>query len=76
MNEVRLYGLKDYPSKYEFQLWYLDNQTQFWSELQKYARGAALTEITNFLNNAWRISKLAPGILKFIPLKATRIRTM
>jgi hypothetical protein len=51
MNEVRSYGLKDYPSKYEFQLWYLDNQTQFWSELQKHARGAALTEITNFLNN-------------------------
>lgn len=52
MNEVRSYGLKDYPSKYEFQLWYLDNQTQFWSELQKYARGVALTEITNFLNNS------------------------
>ncbi|MBK7129960.1 MAG: tetratricopeptide repeat protein [Crocinitomicaceae bacterium] len=52
LNEVRSYPLKDYASKYEFQLWYLDSQTQFWSELQKHARSVALAEITAYLNNA------------------------
>lgn len=52
MNEIKSYPLKDYASKYEFQLWYLDNTTQFWSEMQKHARNVAMTEITNFLNNA------------------------
>jgi hypothetical protein len=52
MNDVRSYPMKDYASKYEYQLWYLDNHTQFWSELQKYARGQAMTEITAFLNNS------------------------
>ena len=52
LNEVRSYPMKDYASKYEYQLWYLDNQTQFWSELQKYARSQAMTEINNFLNNS------------------------
>lgn len=51
LNEVKSYPLKDYASKYEFQIWYMDNQTQFWSELQKSARSVAMTEITNFLND-------------------------
>lgn len=51
LNETRSYPLKDYASKYEFQIWYMDNQTQFWSELQKHARSVAMTEITNFLND-------------------------
>lgn len=50
LNQVMSYALKEYASKYEFELWYLDNQTQFWSELQKYARGQAMTEINNVLN--------------------------
>ncbi|MBK9190497.1 MAG: tetratricopeptide repeat protein [Crocinitomicaceae bacterium] len=52
LSEVRSYPLKDYASKYEYQLWYLDNQTQLWSELQKHARSVAMQEITTFLNNA------------------------
>ena len=52
LTEVRSYPLKDYASKYEYQLWYLDNQTQFWSELQKHARSVAMTEITSTLNNS------------------------
>lgn len=52
LSEVRSYPMKDYTSRYDFQLWYLDNQTQFWSELQKHARSVAMTEITNTLNNA------------------------
>jgi hypothetical protein len=52
LNEVRSYPMKEYASKYEYELWYLDNQTLFWSELQKHARTTAMTEITNLLNNA------------------------
>jgi len=52
LSEVRSYTLKEYASKYEYQLWYLDNQTQLWSELQKQARSTAMTEITTFLNNS------------------------
>lgn len=52
LSEVRSYPLKDYASKYEYQLWYLDNQTQLWSELQKHARSVAMTEITATLNNS------------------------
>jgi len=51
LNELRYYPLKDYASKYEFQLWYLDNQVQFWSEFQKYARNQAMTEINNLLSD-------------------------
>lgn len=52
LNEVRSYPMKEYVSKYDYQLWYLDNQTVFWSELQKHARSVAMTEINAFLNNA------------------------
>jgi len=52
LNEVRSYPMKEYPSKYEFELWYLDNQTVFWSELQKHARSTAMAEINTYLNNA------------------------
>lgn len=52
LTDVRSYPLKDYASKYEYQLWYLDNQTLLWSELQKHARSKAMAEITTYLNNS------------------------
>ncbi|MBI3136680.1 MAG: tetratricopeptide repeat protein [Bacteroidetes bacterium] len=52
LTDVRSYPLKDYTSKYEYQLWYLDNQTLLWSELQKHARSKAMAEITTYLNNS------------------------
>lgn len=52
MNDVRSYPLKDYPSKYEYQAWYLDNQTVLWTDLQKNARSTAMSEINATLNSA------------------------
>lgn len=48
---VQTYPMKAYGSKYEYQLWMLDNRQQFWTELQTYARNEGLKDANNQLNN-------------------------
>lgn len=51
-NGLSAYNLKsDYGSKYDYQLWMMDNKEQFWTELQQSARNKALTELNQVLNN-------------------------
>lgn len=44
-------AMKTYNSKYEFQLWWMDNQQQFYSEIERDARKRAIKEVNQQLNN-------------------------
>lgn len=51
LNSIQSYGMKSYTSKYEHQLWMLDNRAQLWIDLEKYARSRAFTEMSKLVNN-------------------------
>lgn len=50
-NTSGAYKLKSFASRYEYQLWMLDNKEQFWIDLEKYARNKALTQVNTVLND-------------------------
>ena len=45
------YKMKSFSSSYEHELWMLDNQLQFWTDLEKQARAKALASLNQELNN-------------------------
>lgn len=51
-NSLQTHAMNTYTSKYEFALWWMDNRTIFWSELQQKARVKLLGSINNELNSA------------------------
>lgn len=44
-------AMKSYASKYEFQSWWLDNEDQFYRDLEKDARKRAISEVSQVLNS-------------------------
>jgi len=44
-------SMKTYNSTYEFQLWWMDNQQQFYADLERDARKRVLNEVNQQLNN-------------------------
>ena len=50
-NSVQTHTMNSYASKYEFELWWMDNRTIFWSELQQKARVKLLNQINGELNS-------------------------
>ena len=45
------YTMKSFSSKYEHQLWLMDNQGQFWIDLEKSARNKALRQLNREVND-------------------------
>lgn len=45
------YNLGSYASKYEFDLYYMDNKAKAYRDIETYARNKALNEITSYLNS-------------------------
>ena len=51
LNNISNYNMNTYASQYEFDLWWLDNKTQFWADLEKYARTNALEVLNQTVND-------------------------
>jgi hypothetical protein len=51
LNSIQSYKMKTYSSKYEHQLWMLDNREQLWIELERYARSRAFSQLSDIVNN-------------------------
>lgn len=50
-NGQRSYTMKTFDSKYEHELWMLDNKDQFWMDLEKAARNSALGTLNETVND-------------------------
>ncbi len=51
-NSTKTHAMKTFSSKYDFQLYWMDNKATFWNELQSKARNSVLTAINNNLSSA------------------------
>ncbi len=51
LESTQAQSMKTYNSTYEFQLWWMDNQQQFYTDLERDARKRALNEVNQQLNN-------------------------
>jgi hypothetical protein len=49
-NNLSSYNMPSYASQYEFDLWWLDNESTFWPEFEKNTRASAMTAVKNLLN--------------------------
>ena len=48
---VQNQAMKSYSSKYEYQVWWLDNEQQFYKDLERDARKRAVSDVNATLNN-------------------------
>jgi hypothetical protein len=55
---VRSYKLKTFSSKYEYQIWMLENEDKFFTELENEARRTALNEVNELINNEFGFTML------------------
>lgn len=60
-DNVQHYGMKSYASKYEYQAWLLDNEDNFYAEMERSVRKSALNEINQILNNEFGFVKTTRG---------------
>jgi len=49
-NSVQQHNMKSYASKYDFQLWWMDNADQFWMDFEKVVRRKAVNQLNTELN--------------------------
>jgi hypothetical protein len=54
-------NMKSYPSKYEFQSWWIDNEVQFYKDLERDARKRAFSDIAQTLNNEFGFMNSSRG---------------
>ena len=50
-NSIQNYNLQTYDSQYEFDLWWMDNEDQFWMDFERKVRQKALQNLNTELNN-------------------------
>lgn len=56
---VRTYQMKSFSSKYEYQLWYMENSAKFFLELEAEARRSAMAEVNTLINNEFGYTMLS-----------------
>jgi len=49
--EKKTYSMKEYKSQYDFKIYMLDNEGQFYNELEHYARSKAIAWANTFIND-------------------------
>lgn len=60
-DNVQNYTMKSYASKYEYQLWYLENGEKFFADMEREVRKSALSETNSILNNEFGYVKTTRG---------------
>lgn len=51
LQDKKTYAMKEYKSQYEFEIYMLDNEQQFYDALEVYARKNAINEVNRFIND-------------------------
>ncbi len=51
LDDIQYYSMKSYKSKYEYQAWWMDNESKFYLDLERDARKAAFVTVNQVLNN-------------------------